>query len=646
MISEEKGQKLKFKQPIIPLLIWLIMFMILITWLWPTLFSLEGKRVEIPYTVFISELKDKNISRVYIDGDRIIGDFKNPFLWNNSEYKDVFTATEGSEQRSYKEFITVYPEEIGDKNLLQLLEENKVLVSVKSQAESGLFSLLISWLPLLLIFVFFIWMVSRASGQQSNFFKFGRSQARKFDGGKSGVTFKDVAGVDEAISKLQQEVDFLMNPKKYHDLGARIPKGILLVGPPGTGKTLIAKAVAGEASVPFFYISASEFVEMFVGIGASRVRDLFERAKKEAPSIVFIDELDAVARRRGTGMGTVNDEREQTLNQLLVEMDGFDERQEVIILAATNRPDVLDPALIRPGRFDRQVVIGIPDLKGREGILKIHTRKFDLDNVDLNLIARTTTGMCGADLANLCNEAALLAAQYNHKKIAMSDFEEALDTIFMGEKRHIIIDDSERRVIAYHEAGHAIVAWFTPTADEVHKVTIVPRGLALGATEQIPAKDKYNLSRTYLVARLGVLLGGRTAEQLAFNDVTTGAENDLIEATNLARKMVARWGMGNLGLLAFKMHEEQPFLGYELTRGKDYSEVTATEIDKDVRNLLDETHRAVYKLLTNKRDQLDSLADTLFQRETVDKDVLIHLLGQRPRLEVIQKNGNMLNVIK
>ncbi len=410
------------------------------------------------------------------------------------------------------------------------------------------------------------------------------------------------------------------------------------MGPPGTGKTLLAKAIAGEASVPFFSISASEFVEMFVGVGASRVRDLFKQAKDAAPSILFIDELDAVARRRGAGMGTVNDEREQTLNQLLVAMDGFDEREEVIVLAATNRPDVLDPALLRPGRFDRQVVLDLPDLPGREEILKIHTRKLKIESdMDLKLIARTTTGMSGADLANLCNEAALVAAKDNHDKVGKSDFEEALDKIRLGEKRQILLDQNQKRVIAYHEAGHAIVAWFTPDADEVHKVTIIPRGQALGVTEQLPGQEQYNYSLSYLMARIQVMLGGRTAEEVALGEITTGAENDLIEATQLARRMVTRWGMGELGLIAFRADEEHPFLGYELARGKDYSEETASSIDKDVKRFLDESHNKVYELLKSNKEKLDNLANALLEKETIDREGLTKILGAKPNSGFLQK---------
>jgi cell division protease FtsH len=451
-----------------------------------------------------------------------------------------------------------------------------------------------------------------------------------------------VAGANEAKAQLQQEVDFLSRPEKYHKLGARIPRGVLLLGPPGTGKTLMARAVAGEAKVPFFNISASEFVEMFVGVGASRVRDLFNQAKEAAPSIIFIDELDAVARRRGAGMGTVNDEREQTLNQLLVEMDGFDERQEVIVMAATNRPDVLDPALLRPGRFDRQVVIGLPDREGREGILKIHSKPLNLsDSVDLMLLARITTGMSGADLSNLCNEAAILAAKNDRKEVTMADFEEALDKISLGEKRQVILDQTVRRVIAYHEAGHALVAWLTPNADIVHKVTIIPHGLALGATRQLPMEDQYNYSRAYLISRILVLLGGRTAEEIAIGEVSTGAENDLVEATRLARRMVTRWGMSNLGLLAFKTDEEQPFLGYELSRGRDYSEATAAIIDEEIKRLLEESHENVRELLTAKVEKLHTLAHALLENETIEQPDLKDILGPRPEASV-----NILDLAK
>jgi cell division protease FtsH len=495
-----------------------------------------------------------------------------------------------------------------------------------------LVNLVLQWLPFLLLIGFFLWMRQRTVQDQAGVFGFGRSRARRYSSDHPPVTFEDVAGADEAKSDLRQVVDFLRHPAKYHDLGAHIPRGVLLVGPPGSGKTLLARAVAGEAGVPFFNLSGSEFVEMFVGVGASRVRDLFQQAKATAPAIVFIDELDAVGRRRGAGMGTVNDEREQTLNQLLVEMDGFDERQEIIILAATNRPDVLDPALLRPGRFDRQVTVGLPDRRGRVEILRIHTQRLHLaPDVNLDQLARSTTGFSGADLANLCNEAALSAAQHDQQQVTMADFEEAQDKVLLGGARSLLLNEQERRIVAYHEAGHALVAWLTPATDPVHKVTIIPRGRALGVTEQLPSEDHYNYSRTYLLARLAVMLGGRTAEEIAIGDISTGAENDLVEATRLARRMVTRWGMGDLGLTAFQADEEQPFLGYELTRGRAYSEATAARIDQEIQNLLEERHETVRGLLTNARGQLDRLAETLLKEETVDQDTLARLLNFRSK---------------
>lgn len=392
----------------------------------------------------------------------------------------------------------------------------------------------------------------------------------------------------------------------------------------------MARAVAGEAEVPFFTISASEFVEMFVGVGASRVRDLFEKAKATAPSIIFIDELDAVGRRRGAGLGAVNDEREQTLNQLLVEMDGFDDRHEVILIAATNRPDVLDPALLRPGRFDREITVDLPDRKGREGILKIHSRDLRLSaDVNLGLMARSTTGFSGADLANLCNEAALIAARESHNLVTMKDFEEALDRIILGAARTTILSDHDRKVVAYHESGHALAAWMLPLADPVHKVTIIPRGRSLGVTEQVPGEDQMNYSREYLLTRIAVMLGGRTAEELAIGDITTGAENDLVEATKLTRRMITRWGMGDLGLMAIASDDEQPFLGYELAQGNNYSEETSALIDRGIQQFLEERHEMVQELLSNSRDKLDSLVDALLREETLDQDALTKILGKR-----------------
>jgi len=632
-----------------PLLIWLLILSGLLIWNGLNFWPKAPSQASITYSEFIEQLKTDNVKRVYIDGDKITGAFEIPIIWPRKSEEDQIASSpktsffsKQTEPAEYKEFSTVFPQEIGDSNLLPLLEKHEVTVEVKSISSNRFLTLILSWLPLALLFIFFIWMSRNIAGGGNGAFRFGRSRPRLYSEDESKITFDDVAGVEEAKAQLQQEVDFLRNPKKYHDIGARIPRGVLLTGPPGTGKTLLAKALAGEASVPFFSISASEFVEMFVGVGASRVRDLFKQAKESAPSILFIDELDAVARRRGAGMGTVNDEREQTLNQLLVAMDGFDEREEVIVLAATNRPDVLDPALLRPGRFDRQVVLGLPDLIGREEILKIHNKKLKLkSDVDIKLLARSTTGMSGADLANLCNEAALVAARDNHGEVTKSDFEEALDKIRLGEKRQILLDQNQKRVIAFHEAGHALVAWFTPEADEVHKVTIIPRGQALGVTEQLPGREQYNYSLSYLVARLEVMLGGRTAEELALGEITTGAENDLVEATQLARRMVTRWGMGELGLIAFRADEEHPFLGYELAKGKDYSEETASSIDREVRRLLDESHRKAHNLLSTKRELLDKLASRLLEEETIEKEELLNILGTRPKLGVLQNDKEL-----
>jgi cell division protease FtsH len=522
---------------------------------------------------------------------------------------------------------------------MPLLEDHNVVVDVSPASAPWFLDLLLEWSPMLLLVAFFWWMARRAGQTQSGMFGISRMKARRYSSEQPQVTFSDVAGADEAKADLQEEVDFLKHPQKYRDLGARIPRGVLLVGPPGTGKTLLARAVAGEAGVPFFSLNASEFVEMFVGVGASRVRDLFRQAKETAPAIVFIDELDAVGRRRGAGLGTVNDEREQTLNQMLGELDGFDSKAEVIILAATNRPDVLDPALLRPGRFDREVVVPLPDRRGREGILRIHTRNLHLaSNISLVTLAATTIGMSGADLANLCNEAALAAARHGRDTVTMADFEEAQDKVRLGAAHPQMMDPSERRVVAYHESGHAVVAWMTPAADPVHKVTIVPHGQALGLTEQIPGEERHNLSHAYLRARLAVMLGGRTAEEVAIGEITTGAENDLVEATRLARRMVTRWGMGKLGLVAFKTDEQQPFLGYEISQGRDYSEATAARIDQEVRELLDETHRAVTRLLSDARDRLDRLVSALLTEETVGADELTTILGPRPMLQA-QRDG-------
>ena len=605
---------------------WWLLLLALVAWnVW--LFVPKAQpQANLPYTTFLSEVQAGDVTRAQIAGDQITGTFSKPYAPSASKSTQTYTT-----------FQTVFPVDVGDSTLLPLLENHNVVVNVISPPSNWLVDLLINGLPILLLVGVLLWMGRQAARQQSGIFGFGRSQARRYQGEGPRITFDDVANSDEAKGDLQEVVDFLKNPIKYHKLGARIPRGVLLVGPPGTGKTLMARAVAGEANVPFFSISASEFVEMFVGVGASRVRDLFEQAKATAPAIVFIDELDAVGRRRGAGVGAVNDEREQTLNQMLVEMDGFDERHEVIVLAATNRPDVLDPALLRPGRFDRQVTVGLPDRKGREGILRIHTRNLILArDVDLALLARTTTGLSGADLANLTNEAALTAARHNHTQVSLPDFEEALDKILLGGVRPMLLDPNERRVVAYHEGGHALVAWLTPNADPVHKVSIIPRGRALGVTEQLPEGDHYNYSREYLLARLAVMLGGRAAEEIALDEVTTGAESDLVQATRLARRMVTRWAMGNLGLVVFQADEAQPFLGFELAQGKDYSESTAARIDAEMERLLNEQHDYVRRLLAGARDKLDRLVQALLKEETIDQEALSRILGPRPYSEQVE----------
>jgi len=595
---------------------------------------------DIPYSIFLAQVRAGNVSDVHIAGAAITGSFATPLLWPEPKpvavAKPELPATPDQSgmplPSRYTAFKTTFPAVVGDSGLMPLLESRHVLIEVSPENTPWLLDVLVNWVPMLLLIGVFWWMSSRAAGAaQSGLFNIGRMKARRYSSDRPKITFNDVAGANEAKMELKEEVDFLKEPKKYHDLGARIPRGVLLVGPPGAGKTLLARAVAGEAGVPFFSLNASEFVEMFVGVGASRVRDLFRQAKEAAPAIVFVDELDAVGRRRGAGVGTVNDEREQTLNQLLGELDGFDERAEVIILAATNRPDVLDPALLRPGRFDRQVVVGLPERQDREGILRIHTRKLRLDpQVDLQILARSTIGMSGADLANLCNEAALTAARHNHQMVTMADFEEAQDQIRLGAARPQLIDRAERQLIAYHESGHVVIAWLTPAADPVHKVTIVPHGEALGLTEQLPGQERHNLSLAYLKARLDVMLGGRSAEEIVLNEITTGAENDLVEATRLARRMVTRWGMGKLGPVAFKGDEQQPFLGYEMSQGRDYSEATAARIDQEVMGLIEEAHEAVRRCLTANREKLDRLAEALLREETVGPEALNRILGPRP----------------
>ncbi len=494
---------------------------------------------------------------------------------------------------------------------------------LKVEEESGssyIWPMLITWAPLLFIIAIWIFMLRQMQSGGNKALSFGKSRAKLLNNQQKRVTFKDVAGVEEAKEELQEIIEFLKEPQKFQKLGGRIPKGVLMMGPPGTGKTLLARAIAGEANVPFFSISGSDFVEMFVGVGASRVRDLFEQGKKNAPCIIFIDEIDAVGRHRGAGLGGGHDEREQTLNQLLVEMDGFESNDGVILIASTNRPDVLDPALLRPGRFDRRVVVSRPDVRGREGILKVHTRKIPLgEDVDISVIARGTPGFTGADLANLVNEAALNAARYNKKLVAMTDFELAKDKVLMGaERKSMVISNEEKRVTAYHEAGHTLVGLKVPNADPVHKVTIIPRGMALGVTQQLPEGDRHNYSQEYLLGQIAILMGGRIAEEIFLGSITTGASNDIERATELARAMVCEYGMSEMGPLTFGKKEEQIFLGREIAQHRDFSEDTAIKIDEQVKKIVTAQFARAKGIIEEERDTMIRLAECLLERESLD----------------------------
>jgi cell division protease FtsH len=514
------------------------------------------------------------------------------------------------------------------------LDKAGVKIDAEREAISPWATLLYSWAPILLMIGFWIFIMRQMQSGGNKALSFGKSRAKLSSSSQKKVTFKDVSGVDEAKEELQEIIEFLKEPQKFQKLGGRIPKGVLLMGPPGTGKTLLARAVAGEANVPFFSISGSDFVEMFVGVGASRVRDLFEQGKKNAPCIVFIDEIDAVGRHRGAGLGGGHDEREQTLNQLLVEMDGFESNEGVILVAATNRPDVLDPALLRPGRFDRRIVVNRPDVKGREGILAVHTKKIPLaDDVNIHVLARGSSGFSGADLANLVNEAALNAARYNQKVVRMQDFEFAKDKVLMGsERRSMIINDEEKKVTAIHEAGHALLAVLLPHADPVHKVTIIPRGMALGLTTMLPLEDKHNYSRDYLNDQIAILLGGRLAEEITMNGaMTTGAGNDLERSTEMARKMVCEWGMSeSMGPLTFGKKEEQIFLGREIAQHQDYSEDTAIRIDQEIKRIVLTNYEKAKSLLTHHKNALLQIADALLAREVLDADQVRRIAAGEP----------------
>ena len=594
--------------------IWLLLFFILaVVANYSYMTDKPIKYQELNYSQFVAKTQAGEIQSATIQG------------------QDVFGKTKDG-----KDFKTYVPQDAG---IVALLSENKVELKAEPVPEKdGSFGdILLAWLPMILFLAFWILMMKQMAASNGKALSFGKSKARLLTG-KDSITFRDVAGIEEAKQELQEIVDFLKAPAKFQSLGGKIPKGVLLVGPPGTGKTLLAKAIAGEAGVPFYSISGSDFVEMFVGVGASRVRDIFEQAKKTSPCIVFVDEIDAVGRHRGAGLGGGNDEREQTLNQLLVEMDGFETNCGIILIAATNRPDVLDPALLRPGRFDRQVVVNNPDVKGREEILRVHVRKVPLSpDIQLDILARGTPGFSGADLANLVNEAALLAARRNQTMVTMKDLEDAKDKVMMGtERRSLMMDDKEKKMTAYHEAGHAIVSLHLPESDPLHKVTIIPRGRALGVTMQLPEKDKYSQSKTYLRSRLSILFAGRVAEEMIFGKekVSTGASNDIQVATTIARKMVSEWGMSPLGPIAFEEPESDVFLGYSIAKRKNMADQTALQVDKAIAGLIQDAYKRTQNILRTNKRELDLLAKGLIEYETLSGDEIRTLIkGKKIRQE-------------
>jgi cell division protease FtsH len=602
----------------------------------PLLFSsLEAQQstISLSYTNYLQQVENGNVKDVTLTGHAVSGDFKTPLQQQQSGTSSTTT---------YSRFTSYVPE-TGDPTLLPTLEKNGVQVTaqpVQIPWWQTALTLLLNVLPfLLLLYLGYMALRSfRQSQQGGGIFGVGRSRAKLYTEERPSTTFADVAGADEAKADLQEEIEFLREPQRYATIGAHIPKGVLLVGPPGTGKTLLARAVAGEAGVPFFSASGTDFVELFVGVGASRVRDLFEQAMKNAPCIIFIDEIDAIGRTRsGASAFASNDEREQTLEQLLVAMDGFESNQAVVVLAATNRPDVLDPALLRPGRFDRQITIDLPERRGREAILKIHTRNVPIaPDVNLGDLARVTPGFAGADLENLVNEAALAAARRESRQVSRQDFENALDKLLLGGKREALMDERERRIVAYHEGGHALVAAVLPDVDPLYKVTIVPRGRSLGVTQFRPEDDRRNLPRTYLVERLAVALGGRSAEELALGDITTGAENDLKEATQLARRMVSEWGMGEqTGPVVYDLSDGSPYLGQQQPEdhARTYSEATAQRLDAEVEQLMTQAHQQARSVLTEHREALDRLAQALLQEEVLEREQVLAIMhgGQNTR---------------
>ena len=591
------------------LALWLVFGLILV-FMW-NYFSKTGQPIqEILYSDFLEQVEKGYIRAVHIRGEKITGEY---------------TGADGF-RGSFKAYTPK------DAELIRLLREKRVSIRVEPPEKSSyLMQFLLSWAPVMLLIGLWIFFMRQMQSGGSKALSFGKSRARLLSDQKKKATFSDVAGIDEAKAELEEIIDFLKDPQRFQKLGGKIPKGVLLVGPPGTGKTLLARAIAGEANVPFFSISGSDFVEMFVGVGASRVRDLFEQGKKHAPCIIFIDEIDAVGRHRGAGLGGGHDEREQTLNQLLVEMDGFESNDGVILVAATNRPDVLDPALLRPGRFDRQVVVSRPDVRGREGILVVHAKNIPLaPDVDLAVLARATPGFSGADLSNLVNEAALHAARRNKSHVDMQDFESSKDKVMMGvERRSMVISDEEKRITAYHESGHTLVAKLLPGTDPIHKVTIIPRGMAMGLTQQLPTEEKHAYPREYLLNNLVIYLGGRAAEELIFKDPTTGAGNDIERATELARKMVCEWGMSErMGPLSFGKKEEQIFLGREIAQHKDYSEVTAIAIDEEIKRMVTNAYETAKSILSTNIHLLHALAQALIDREELNAEEISRVIAE------------------
>ncbi len=603
-------------------------------YIWGNISTNVAPRQQISYTAFLDLVEQSKVKSVTIRGLTVKGELYAEAEKGVEETKKAAPRVTG--------FETNLPTFQGD-DLMALLREKHVIINVESGESSLFWQFVFAVLPWVLIIGFWVLIMNRSSriqGGPGGLFAFGSSKAKRYDTGKPGITFDDVAGLENVKADLRETIEFLKDPARFKAIGAKVPRGILLVGPPGTGKTLLAKATAGEAGVPFFSISASEFIEMFVGVGAARVRDLFKKAKESQPSIIFIDELDAVGRTRGTGLGGGHDEREQTLNQLLSEMDGFEGHEEVIVMAATNRPDVLDAALLRPGRFDRHILIDKPGVKEREAILKIHARGKRLGkDVDLSKTARATPGMTGADLENIVNEAALHAARHRKTEIRAEDFEEAIDKVLMGAKREEKITELERRITAYHESGHTIVASSLPDTDPIHKVTIVPRGLAMGVTQLVPREDRHFYPKKYLVSRLTVALGGRVAEKIIFDDTSTGAQNDLKEATSLAEKMVAQWGMSDkVGPVNLGRGEEHPFLGMELAQPKRYSEDMAWLMDQEIRRLIVEAEERARKILESKRRALDKMAAALLDKEVLEKDEIERIIAQSQDEEILEEN--------